>query len=414
MAIDSARTDSLKILNEWTSSPQRLKPLIDKHLKVVELDRRAKVTDLCYGTIRNKLCLEKILNSVTAGKFKKNSQMIRNLLLVAGYETRFTRTPLHAVTNEYVEIAKVRFGKQVAGFVNAVIRSCSQFDVTQLTLAQQNSLPSWIFREIKQYFDGDALEKAAAGFAARPGIWLRVNSQKTTAPEVVQGLEALGASVEEVRGNALLVKNVGAVHRHKAFQEGHWSVQDFGSQTVGNFALKFGKDSHVLDACAGNGGKTFQLLEAGVDAVTALDNSETQLKLLSETALRLGTRPSEMVCSDLQNYETAVPYDVVLIDAPCSGLGVIRRQPEKKWNEGSELIESMASLQKSLLAAAAQLSPPHIVYSVCSFTGRETGEVVDWFLEGYPRYSLVETSRTWPHVDNADAFFVARFTADNS
>jgi len=212
--------------------------------------------------------------------------------------------------------------------------------------------------------------------------------------------------------SALRLEGIGDPARSPSFLAGRWTVQDAGAQRVSHLAAPR-PGMRILDACAGVGGKSTHLAELADDAaaIDAADQSRTKLGLLAETARRLGLAGIRAHACDL--LDPAAPlgtgYDLVVLDAPCSGLGVLRRHPDAKWRLTPDAIPRLAALQARLLDAVAPRlgDGGALVYAVCTFTAAEGPAQVAALVErARPRLRLVSETRTWP--PDADAFYIAR------
>jgi 16S rRNA (cytosine967-C5)-methyltransferase len=212
------------------------------------------------------------------------------------------------------------------------------------------------------------------------------------------------------------VRGAGSPEGLTSFQEGLFTVQDAAAQRVGRLCgAAPGED--ILDACAGVGGKTTHLAELAIQAggparVVAADKSRRKLDLCEDTTRRLGLSGIRVLVADLTAAApstTPGDYDRVLLDAPCSGLGVLRRHPEAKWRPPPDIAE-LAALQARLLAALAPRVRPGgvLVYSVCTFTNEEGPAQMAAFLAAHPHFRATGELRTWPHRDGSDAFFAVR------
>jgi 16S rRNA (cytosine967-C5)-methyltransferase len=216
-----------------------------------------------------------------------------------------------------------------------------------------------------------------------------------------------------VRGDAgaLVLEGLGDPSRSPSFLAGLWTVQDTGAQLVGQVASPRA-GQRILDACAGVGGKSTHLAELCDDGadIDAADRSTTKLALLAETAQRLGaTKIRPLACDLLDPAAPLAPtYDLIVLDAPCSGLGVLRRHPDAKWRLQPTDVPRLAAVQEQLLdAVLARLAPGGaLVYSVCTFTRAEGPLQVAALQARAPDLKLVAEHNTWP--PDADAFYIAR------
>jgi 16S rRNA (cytosine967-C5)-methyltransferase len=312
----------------------------------------------------------------------------------------------------------------------------------------EHSLPRWILDELFRAIGGRGaaidepmateLAARAAAFAEPAPLVGRVNVRKATRDGVGEELRAAGVTVTpiEIDGRtpaAIRIEGLGDPARNAAFIAGRWTVQDAGAQLVAQLAAGLAAPragQRILDACAGVGGKSTHLAELTDDAaiIDAADLNATKLGLLAETAVRLGLHSIRRHSCDLldrsiwadragvpaatsQSAATlAASYDLIVLDAPCTGLGVLRRHPDAKWRLKPDDVRRMADLQRQLLdAVVAHLAPGGVlIYSVCTFTRAEGSEQAAACAQRHG-LQLVEEHRSWP--PDADAFYVAAFRA---
>jgi 16S rRNA (cytosine(967)-C(5))-methyltransferase len=258
---------------------------------------------------------------------------------------------------------------------------------------------------------------STAELAPKPALTDAVTSEDAmvASPPMIAATSATRgprATAVALVDTAVRLEGIGDPSREPAFLGGRWTVQDTGAQLVGHFAAP-APGIKILDACAGLGGKSTHLAELTDDRaiITAADQSSTKLGLLVETAHRLGLRSIDTVSCDLT--DPAAPldrgYDLIVIDAPCSGLGVLRRHPDAKWRLQPDAVQRLAALQAKLLDAVAQRLAPNgtLVYAVCTFTRAEGPDQIAAFVKR-SGFRLVQETRTWP--PDADAFYMAKLT----
>jgi len=276
-------------------------------------------------------------------------------------------------------------------------------------------MPAWIVDELAAALGpDDALDDAVAALNRPAPLAVRANRRRTDRDRLIATLEAEGGTVTASPHAAagLLATGLGDPDASPSFRAGLWTVQDLGAQRVGELAAPAPR-ARILDACAGVGGKSTHLAELTDDraAIDAADSADQKLRLAAGTARRLGLSSIRAVHCDLLDRAAplAAAYDLVVLDAPCTGLGVLRRHPEAKWRLAAGDVPRMAALQAQLLDATAPRVAPGgaLVYSVCTFTRAEGPEQVAAFL-ARTDFTLVAEDRTWPHRDEADAFYMAR------
>ncbi len=405
---------------------------LDAELSRAGLDERDRrlATELTYGALRNQLRLERAL--AAHADLGRAPAPVRHALVIAAYQILMMRVPNHASVDDAVGAVRASHGPKLAGFVNAVLRKLTTGGEPPLPTdpreraAVEHSLPAWIVDELAAQLPEGELLAAARALSAPAPLWIRVNRARATAAEIAAELTAEGAEVEATPLSpwALAVRGLGNPALSPSFQAGRWTVQDLGAQLVGELATPL-PGPRVLDACAGVGGKTTQLAEAAAAAglaleLTALDRSGSKLELLVTTARRLGLSGIRTLEVPLASAPADL-YDLVIVDAPCSGLGVLRRHPEAKTRITVADVTDLAGVQARLLDAAfARLAVGGIlIYAVCTITRAEGPDQLAALLARHPGLVVepsalpaelvtADTLRTWPHRHGADGFFAVR------
>lgn len=386
---------------------------------------RRLATELVYGVLRHDARLDRALSALARRGLGKLSPVVLAALRVGAYQILFLdRVPAHAAVNDAASAARKVAGPKVAGFVNGVLRKLADVGEPELPAREDPdyaqvafSLPAWLIDELRAAVPDDELVDAAQGLVENAPIFVRANSTKASRDDVAAALasERPGARIEavDIAEHALAVTGLGSPQRSDSFQQGLWTVQDLGAQLVARL-VEPQAGQHILDACAGVGGKTTYLAELSGSraAIDAADSSRRKLDLLGDTIRRLGVDGIRAVETDLTapGDELRSDYDTVLLDAPCSGLGVLRRHPEAKRRVTARTIDDMAALQSRLADAVVQRVRPGgaFVYSVCTFTAKEGPAQIERLVAAHPDLSVETELTTWPHRSGADAFFAAR------
>ena len=384
-----------------------------------ERDRRL-VSELVYGVLRNRSRIDRAL--AAHADLKRTPPRVVTAMRVAAYQLLFLdRVPGYAAVDDAVTAARGVGGSKLAGFCNAVLRKLAATREPALPgdlrarIEAEFSLPAWIAGELADAA-GDRLAELAAAFCQPAPLIARANCLRTTRDGLIAQLQASGVTATPVAAApmAIALDGIGDPARHATFGAGIWTVQDTGAQQVGLIAAPR-PGQRILDACAGVGGKSTHLAELTGDAaqIDAADQSKTKLELAAETARRLGIAGIKRVVCDLLDPAAplAAAYDLIVLDAPCSGLGVLRRHPDAKWRLTPGDVPRLAQLQRQLLdAVVARLAPGGaLVYSVCTFTRAEGPAQVAALVER-TGLRLLEERRTWP--PSADAFYIARLQRD--
>lgn len=405
---------------------------------------RNLVTELVYGTIQRRNTLDWILAPFVPRKLEL---WVRQLLRMSVYQLKYLdKVPARAAVHEAVEIAKRRGHRGVASVVNAVLRNVlrhpdrlgtiSETDPVK-KLSLEYSHPEWLVKRWLDIWDVHTVRAMCDTNNRAPSHTVRVNRLKLSREELATRLEAENPWVKvresDISAYGLIVEKFGNVADSVLYREGTCTVQDESSMLVGEI-LKPAPGSTVLDMCAAPGGKATHLAELMDDegTVDAFDLYRHKVKLIDEQAKRLGVRSVRARQADARQLPRLLSkkYDYVLLDAPCSGLGVIRRKPEIKWRRSLEDVGGLVALQQQLLDAAAQLVQPGgvFVYSTCTLEPKENEQQVEWFLRRYPAFqpdeSFIRTlpvdvrEKAWlgsgmvrilPQYFRSDGFFIARF-----
>jgi 16S rRNA (cytosine967-C5)-methyltransferase len=386
---------------------------------LADRDRRL-AAELVYGVLRHRTRIDRAL--AAHADLKRTPPRVITALRIAAYQLLFLdRVPGYAAVDDAVNAARAAGGAKLAGFVNAVLRKLATAGEPALPseprerLTVEHSLPTWIVDELAAAA-GDRLDELAAAFCQPASLIARVNPLRTTREAVIAELAAAGATATPVAAApmAIAIDGLGDPARSPSFRAGRWTVQDTGAQLVGLLAAPR-RGQRILDACAGVGGKATHLAELAGDAapIDAADQSAKKLDLAAETAQRLGITSLTRTPCDLLDPAAplAATYDLIVLDAPCSGLGVLRRHPDAKWRLSPADVPRLAALQRQLLdAVVPRLAPGgSLIYSVCTFTRAEGPDQIAALVER-TGLRLVAEHRTWP--PDADAFYLARLTGD--
>jgi len=387
---------------------------------------RGLATEIAYGVLRHRLRLDRALEAHAPRGLKRLSVPILVALRAAAYQILFLRVPAHAAVDDAVAAVKAAAGPRMAGFANAVLRTLAAEGepapppATDLaaTLEAVHSIPRWLSERMLRAVGREEVIAFAEAMNRPPPVTLRVSLPRIGRDQALARLAAERPQAQvapsPLAPEAILVHHGGAPETLSLFQEGLVTVQDAAAQRVGRL-LGAAPGERLLDACAGVGGKSTHLLQlaGGPCEVHAADVSRRKLDLAEDTARRLGLAGLTAIVTDLTvPVGLADRYDRILLDAPCSGLGVLRRHPEGKWRRRPRELPALAALQARLLAALLpRLGPGGVlVYAVCTFTEEEGPGQIARILAARPELHLEEELRTYPHREDADAFYAARLT----
>lgn len=372
--------------------------VLSKELNSKEVDEKDKglITEIVYGTLRRKRTLD-----VLIGNFVKDINLldprILNILRVAIYQMYFLdKVPEYAACNEAVEEAK-EVSEEAAKLVNGILRNYIRDEKEIIVpgnrideLAYKFSFQPWMIRLfIKQYGEEKTM-KLMAGLNETPKVSVRVNEFKAEYDEVFERLENMGYNVEEGYAcpEAIAIKGGKSIEDNELFKEGLITVQDESAMIVAPL-LDLKEGEKVLDLCAAPGGKTTHIGELlnNTGEVIAFDLHENKLSLIEENVERLGL--SNIKCKAMDATKLNAEYisyaDKVLIDVPCSGLGIIRKKPEIKWNKTRQDLRDLVNVQRDIMENAWQYLKPNgtLLYSTCTLNKEENEDNIKWFLSKY-------------------------------
>jgi 16S rRNA (cytosine967-C5)-methyltransferase len=373
------------------------------------------VRSLSYGAIRGYFRHEAILGKLLSQPVRSLDLLVRALLSVALFEIEDARTPEYAVVDAAVKTAKATDAARASGLINAVLRRyLRERKVVDAEIARnpatRHASPVWLADRYRADWPVRWTQLLAAGDTQAP-MWLRVDSRRTTADDYVEALRRAGieARTEARVPFAVVLDAPHDVHELPGFADGLVSVQDLGAQCVA-FPLELAAGQRVLDACAAPGGKTALIAERepNLETLAAVDIDPQRLARVQDNLAR-GNLHAEVIVNDASAPEAwwnGVPFDRILLDAPCSALGVIRRHPDIRLRKSPAEIDKLPLLQARLLTAAWRMLAPggRLVYATCTVTRSENRDVVTAFLEGTPDANIVppESWPGWPGFGEAD------------
>lgn len=348
--------------------------------------------EICFGSCRWFYSLKPILNGLLSKPLKKKDQDVFALLVIGLYQLRYMRIPDHAVLNETVN-ATASLGKPWArGLVNAVLRNALRNDdaveaQTYSDLGRQYAHPAWLVESLAEAWPHQ-LQSVLNANNLRAPLTMRLNVQKTDRNTYLQALARAGIAAEPgpLAPTSIVLGKPMDVLDLPGFQEGLVSVQDEASQLVVPL-LDLQAGQRVLDACAAPGGKTCHILESeqGLTSMLAIDESALRLKRVRENLDRLGLRADLLAADAMEarSWWDGVLFDRILLDAPCSGTGVIRRHPDIKLLRHQDDIAKLVSQQLDLLTALwpCLTHGGLLLYTTCSVLPEENDHLISSFLQ---------------------------------
>jgi len=441
---DLARAVLERVEQSGAFANRALSAALDRAPAALAGAERGLATELVYGVLRRRARLDRALDAFATRGTSGLDPRVRTALRVGAYQLLFLdRVPAYAAVNETVEACKHIGGAGVGRLANALLRRLAERGEPPLPsrdgaprayLIEAAGLPRWIADLLLA--ERPAADALAFGDAlATPApLTLRTNTLRATRDEARTRLlsERPDARIEPspLAPDALLARGLEAAAATSAWRDGLVSVEDTGAQLVVELAgARAGE--RVLDACAGVGGKSAHLAALADDGahIDAVDLARGKLSEARDTFARLGVTSVTTAVVDLSRPfpDAAARFDRVLLDAPCSGLGVLRRHPEALLRRTPDDLPRLAAQQRGLLDTVAPLVAPGgaLTYAVCTFARAECEDVVEAFLAAHPEFRVEAPAasprvpwarvvdaggfvRTWPERDDADAFFGAR------
>jgi len=367
----------------------------------------ALATELVYGTVQRLNTLDAVLGAHLPKGVAKLQPWVRSLLRLSAYQLLYLdRVPAHAAVSEAVAIAKRRGHAAVSGLVNAVLRKLAASPglpappagaSEEARIAFVHSHPEWLVREWVKQFGGEKTERIAAANNEPPRSTARANRLRTSRDALADALTGAGYAAEAsvVSPDGVVVEGGGNLAHADAYAKGLFTVQDESSMLVAAF-VDPAPGMRVLDCCAAPGGKTTHLAELMGDRgeIVACDIHPHKIELIEQNVRRLGISSVRATVADAtklhERFEEA-SFDRILLDAPCSGFGVIRRKPDIKWTKTPADVEAIARTQRAMLESVCRLLKPGgvLVYSTCTLEPRENEEQVAAFLATHPDFALV-------------------------
>lgn len=366
----------------------------------------ALVSELCYGTLRWEPRLEAILARLLQRPMKTADLDVRLLLLLGLYQLSAMRIPAHAAVQQTVEASRSLGKEWAAGLVNAVLRRFQRERAgLEAAVAQEPAAryahPAWFIEELQRDWPEHWQTMLEAG-NARPPMTLRVNRRRTSRQEYLATLagQGIGAKACMHSSDGVILDAPMDVSALPGFKEGLCSVQDEGAQLAAGL-LDVGAGMRVLDACAAPGGKTCHLLERHADlkAVVAVELDPKRAARIRENLARLGLQAELKVADAARPAEwwDGAPFERILLDAPCSASGVVRRHPDVKVRRTPGEVAAAAGLQARLLAALWPLLAPRgkLLYVTCSVFQRENLRQLEAFLAGRGDAETLPIAADW-------------------
>lgn len=391
----------MEILEKGGYSHVVLRQALGKY-QYLEKQDRAFITRTVEGTIERKLTIDAVLNQCSKTPVEKMKPVIRTILRMSVYQLFWMDSiPDRAVCNEAVNLAVRRRFVGLKGFVNGVLRGIirqkDQFNFTDLTL--KYSMPQWILDMWLGQYPKETVEQMLEAFFTETPTAVRMNLDKASPDKIMKSLESQGARVRisPLSSRSLLLSGYDYLEGLEAFQMGWIQVQDPSSSFVGDAADPRPGET-VLDVCGAPGGKSLHLADKlkGTGLVVVRDLTEAKVALIEENIARTGYENIRAEVWDALELDPSwiQKADIVIADLPCSGLGIIGKKPDIKYQASPEKILELATLQREMLSAVSQYVKPggKLIYSTCTISPMENEEQRNWFLDAFPEFAPMDFS----------------------
>ena len=390
----------------------------------------AFVTELSFGCIRYRKYLDLWIDHISKYKYKKQPPKLRWLLHIGLYQLlKMNKIPYSAAISTTVETAKKSELKSLSGVVNAILRNATKKIETKdypdipnndiERIAYLDSLPEWLIEEIIDWVGINKAKIVAKSFNKKPSIDLRINTLKTNMKDVLNEFKNLNFIVREIKDlhtGFELISSARSIKKLPGFFEGKWLIQDRSSQLIAPL-LNPKRGDKILDLCAAPGTKTTHLAELIKDdgEIWAIDRSKIRLDLLEDNLKRLEINCVKTLVADTNQLSKLKPdflnyFDKVLLDAPCSGIGTLSRNPDARWSLSKEKIFELIQLQRKLLDSSKSFlkSDGILVYSTCTICPKENSLLIKDFLSENSDMNLLSQMQILPGFEeNGDGFYAA-------
>ncbi|MHB9943292.1 16S rRNA (cytosine(967)-C(5))-methyltransferase [Clostridium sporogenes] len=404
--MDNAREVALDVLKAVLYEGAYSNIVLNKKLNKSNLkdNDKALITEIVYGTLKYKETLDIIIQSYLKNPIKTMDKNIANILRITIYQIRYLdKIPSFAAVNEAVEMSKkisIKYSKLVNGVLRNYIRTYKnkKFYDDRNNLEKFNfiySCPKWLIKMFISQYGIETAEKILKGLNERPNITVRVNNLKIDYDEAFEKLDEYGYNIEEgyICPEAIQIIKGKNIEKNPLFIEGDITVQDESAMLVAP-SMELTEESIVLDLCSAPGGKTTHISEIinNKSKVYAYDVHQNKLSLIEENAKRLGIKNIETDVCDAAvfNKELKEIAHRVLMDVPCSGLGIIRKKPEIKWTKNEKEIKNIIDIQRKIMNNGASYLKKGgiLLYSTCTLNKEENEENINWFLKKHKNFKI--------------------------
>lgn len=429
---------------DWSTGSEALEAIREKYFSLTGFSRKDKalITELTQGVVRHYLFLQHNVHSRLDHPECKLPEPVRQALFIGTYQLLcLDRIPDHAAVQESVKLIKDSRYKGFVSLVNAVLRKIADKGAYPIAesgedpiehLAITTSTPRWLVESMVKQVGKETAHALFRALNHTPPLTLRANTLRTSRKDLIEELSFSGisATAGQMSDTAVIVRDRVSPREFPSLLEGRCVVQDEGAQMIAPL-LSPRRGLRILDTCAAPGGKTGHIAQlVGDDAfIVAADISPPRIRMMVEGLNRLGVTSVRCLMADPTSGGWPFPHEIfdqILLDAPCSGIGVLRRHPEGKWKKDMDTVSELASIQAALITSASHLLRPggRLLYTTCSLLREENEDVVDHHLSKSPDLRHLDMRdthpylrkdiftprgelRLWPHLHDCDGFFAS-------
>lgn len=440
----STREHIADILTNIEKDQSYMQLVLKTELENFEIKDRAFINEIIYGTIKHRITIDYIIGQFSKTPIKKMKPFIRNIMRMSVYQIMFLdKVPASAAINEAVKIVHRRKMSNLSGFINGVLRNVERnkerivypdYEKDPMNhLSVVYSIPEWLVKMWIEDYGVEVTKRICESLNERARVCIRINSLATTKEEVIAELKELGIGIEEgelLPDESMYITGAISIAQIDSFRQGKWAVQDESATLVGHIVDPRAGEV-ILDMCSAPGGKSthMAMLMENKGTIVSADIHEHKIEIIQKNAKRLGVGIIEPTLQDgtKLNEKWKQKFDKVLLDAPCSGLGIIKRKPDIRYSKTLEDVKAIAQLQQSLLENAVYYLKEDgiLVYSTCTISKQENEGIIKYALEKLgleldsietyvpnvlkPYIEQKGTIQIMPFMAKTDGFFIARF-----
>ncbi|OON95216.1 MAG: 16S rRNA (cytosine(967)-C(5))-methyltransferase [Epulopiscium sp. Nele67-Bin005] len=439
----NARETIVDLLTTIEKEETYMQLLLKKELDNIKKEDRGFITEVVYGTVKHQLKLDYFINHVSKTPVKKMKPFIKHLMRMSAYQLIFLdKIPASATINEAVKLVKKRKMHNLSGFVNGVLRNLER-QKDEISLPDVNthkiehfsikySMPSWLIEMWLEMYGTEEMEKICTAFNERAEVCIRINKNQISKNELILELQNEGIECSDgiiFPEDNLYLKKTYNIGNLNSFLEGKWTPQDESASLVSHL-LNPQKGDKILDMCAAPGGKSTHIAELSNDEceIISADLYPHKTELIQKNADRLNLKSIKIIVNNGINFNKSWEdsFERILLDVPCSGLGVIKRKPDMRYHKTPEDILAISEVQKQLVNNAVRYlkAGGTLLYSTCTLSKIENEDMVKYILNlglkldpitddvpdlVKPYIKEENHIQILPYIAKTDGFFIARF-----